>query len=87
VTLKFPDILESSNPHPMSNEAKKAIAIRLDEKVSGWLRKATGAKGLAHHLQRDFGQRDAEGRVKILTLQETVHILRQSYRRFQYEDI
>jgi hypothetical protein len=48
----------------MTNAVMKAVAIRLDEKVSGWLHKAAGEKGLAHQLQRDFGQRDAEGRVK-----------------------
>ena len=46
----------------VGDDPRKLIAIRLDAKVLGWLRKIAEKKGLPYQsLVNDFGQRDAKG--------------------------
>jgi transposase-like protein len=63
------------------------IAIRLGAKVSGWLRKAAGGKGLPHQLlvNEILASEIRKASRNVKSMQETMHIIRQSYRGSQYE--
>jgi hypothetical protein len=75
--INYSDIPESSDRQLSSmrrvgrptvgGEPRKLIAIRLDAKVLGWLRKtAEKRSALSIARERDFGQRDAKGELGLI---------------------